>query len=47
LVHGCRYDEVVLGVEEGGHDIVRVPSENGDAISRRAVPYANSLVVGG
>ena len=46
LVHGCRDDEVVLWMELGGHDIVRVAREDGDAVARCAVPYADCLVVG-
>lgn len=45
LVHRCRDNEVLLRVEEGRHDVMGVSSQNGDAVSRRAVPDANSLVV--
>jgi hypothetical protein len=47
LVHGGRDDEVLLRVEERAHDEVGVPSENGDAVARRAVPHTNRLVIGG
>ena len=46
LIHGCGHDKIVLWMELGGHDIMRVTSEDGDAIAGGAVPYAYSLVVG-
>ena len=45
LILGCRNDQVLLRVELRGHHVVRVSSEDGNAVSRRAVPDANSLVV--
>lgn len=45
LVHGRGDDEVFFWVEKRGHDVVRVPGKNRDAIARSAVPYANRLVV--
>jgi hypothetical protein len=47
LVHRSRNDKVVFWVEKGGHDIMRVTGENGDAVSRCAVPDANRLIIGG
>ena len=46
LVLGRRDDEVILGMELGGHDIMGVASKDGDAVSGGAVPDANRLVVG-
>ena len=45
LILGCRNDQVLLRVELRGHHVVRVSSEDGNTVSRRAVPDANSLVV--
>lgn len=45
LILRGRHDEVFLRMKLGRHDIVRVTSKNGDAVARRAVPYADRLVV--
>jgi hypothetical protein len=47
LVEGGRDNEVVRGVEGGGHDVVVVPSEDANALAGLPVPDADSLVVGG
>ncbi len=46
LVHGRGHDEVIFGVEERGHDIMRMTGEDSDAVARCTVPYAYGLVVG-
>ena len=45
LVHGCRDYKIILRMEEGRHDIVRVTGENGYAVTGGAIPYANGLIV--
>ena len=45
LVHRRGDDQVLLGVELGGHNVVRVAGEDGDALPRGTVPDANGLVV--
>lgn len=47
LVHGCGDDQVVFGMEESTHDVVRVSGEDGNAVTGGAVPDADGLVVGG
>jgi hypothetical protein len=47
LVHGCRNNKVIFGMEVCGHDIVGMTSKDGDAVAGCAVPYADRLVVGG
>lgn len=46
LILRSGYDEVLFRVELCRHDIVRVPSQDGNAVSRSAVPDADRLVVG-
>lgn len=45
LVHRRGDDQVILGMELDGHDIVRVACEDGDALPRGAVPDTNGLIV--
>ena len=45
LILGCGDNQVLLRVELGGHDVVRVSSEDSNAVPRCAVPDANRLVV--
>lgn len=45
LIHRGRDYEIFLWVEEGGHDIVRVACEDGDAVSGRAVPDTDGLII--
>jgi hypothetical protein len=45
LVLGRRNNQVLLGVELRRHNIVRMSSKNGNAVSRCTVPDPNGLVV--
>lgn len=45
LVHRGGDDEVVLGVKLGGHHVVGVASQNGNAVARGRIPYADGLIV--
>lgn len=45
LIHGGGNDQVVFRVEEGGHNVVGVACEDGNAVAGSAVPYADRLVV--
>jgi len=47
LVKRAGHDEILGGVELGAHDVVVVPSEDGDASPGLPVPDPDSLVVRG
>ena len=45
LVHAGRDDKIVLRMEGRGHDVVRMASQNRDALAGGAIPNTNRLIV--